>query len=280
MVFVSKLLAHRYPLFFFNLLNCLRSKGINLRVLTGTRDIWVRDFMPLQIDQNKFVQFSYRPKYLLLNRKYRRTITDPNIVCRQLGINAIGASIVLDGGNIIRENEIAICTDRIFIDNPLSDRKNLFREMCSLLELERFIVLPQDPFDPFGHIDGMVRFYNKKTVLINDYSKEDSYFSDILRRTLSKAGLESVPIPYNSFRNVKLLSAKGNYINFLRVKDAIITPVFGTSYDDYAIKAFEKLFGLDLIVPINSRAIADDGGVINCVTWNIEGNAIFEETRG
>ncbi len=34
--------------------------------IQNTRDIWCRDYMPIQIDTNKFVQFNFFPDYYLM----------------------------------------------------------------------------------------------------------------------------------------------------------------------------------------------------------------------
>jgi agmatine deiminase len=49
----------------------------------------------------------------------------------------------------------------------------------------------------------------------------------------------------------------------------VFVPKFGIKEDDIAVKAFEKIFGKP-IVQVDSSEIANDGGVLNCITWNIK----------
>ena len=43
------------------LLAALYSAGVEYRLLDGTHDIWLRDFMPVQIRDGSFVSFRYEP---------------------------------------------------------------------------------------------------------------------------------------------------------------------------------------------------------------------------
>ena len=114
-----------------------------------------------------------------------------------------------------------------------------------------------------------MRFYDEDTVLINDYSKEgDSYYSE-LEEELRRAGLELIPVPYNPYHNVDDKGAIGFYINFLEMKDFILLPFFGLKEDEETLKLFEELFPSTRIRMINSRAIANQGGVLHCISWNI-----------
>jgi agmatine deiminase len=88
----------------------------------------------------------------------------------------------------------------------------------------------------------MVRFYDNDTVLINDFSKEDMDFQLRYRLSLHNAGLKYIEIPYNPYSNKKDDDAKGIYINFLQMKQAIIIPTFGLMEDEAVIRLFEELY--------------------------------------
>jgi agmatine deiminase len=49
----------------------------------------------------------------------------------------------------------------------------------------------------------------------------------------------------------------------------IILPTFGIKEDDEIVKLFEGIFEGSNIYPIDSNEIANDGGFLNCITWNI-----------
>lgn len=53
------------------------------------------------------------------------------------------------------------------------------------------------------------------------------------------------------------------------MKQAVIVPTFKTKYDDKAIKVFEDVFKEQTIKTVESNELADEGGILNCITWNI-----------
>ncbi len=69
--------------------------------------------------------------------------------------------------------------------------------------------------------------------------------------------------------NQPVAEANGDYINYLQMENTVIVPTFGIKEDDEAIKQFETLFAGQTIATIDSNEIANDGGILNCITWNI-----------
>ena len=65
------------------------------------------------------------------------------------------------------------------------------------------------------------------------------------------------------------VSAKGLHLNFLQMKQAIIVPVFNQSTDDKAIRLLENIFEGQKIVAMDCNEISAEGGVLNCISWNI-----------
>ena len=50
-------------------ISSLKEKGYPIEFSQGAKAIWARDYMPIQVAQDKFVAFKYLPDYLL-NQKY------------------------------------------------------------------------------------------------------------------------------------------------------------------------------------------------------------------
>lgn len=113
-IYFSSLLKQQFPTLTANLEKELNIQEIAFSYLTDTKDIWCRDFMPIQIGKDEFVLFNYFPSYLKGASKLR---TDNKKVCEKHGINYTFSSIILDGGNVVRYNNKAILTDRIFAEN-------------------------------------------------------------------------------------------------------------------------------------------------------------------
>jgi agmatine deiminase len=115
----------------------------------------------------------------------------------------------------------------------------------------------------------MVRFLDNNTVLINDYSKENREFQLRFRMALHNAGLDYIEIPYNPYNNKKDDYANGIYINYLQMQQTVIIPTFGLKEDAVVVKQFEQIFKGQKIETIDGNDIAYEGGILNCISWNI-----------
>lgn len=267
-LFVSDRLRERKK-FWKELVKVLDKHQVLFDSLKGTRDIWCVDYMPVQVAPGRFIQFRYNPDYLQ-DRDWPSTITDGASVAQSVGIAPIRSNLLVDGGNVVRGKDAAILTDKIFIENRSHSRKAVLNALETALEAKP-IIIPRDPYDFTGHADGMVRFLDEGTVLVNKYLKDDQpAFQEALKRALKREGLRTIEIPYNPYQNASDDSARGVYINYLQMRGFILLPVFGLPEDDLAFRAFEDLFSGTTIATVEANDIAGDGGVVNCVTWNIK----------
>ena len=63
-------------------------------------------------------------------------------------------------------------------------------------------------------------------------------------------------------------SAAGCYLNFLETERDIFMPVFGCEMDKKAVNMAKNIFPKS-ITPVNIRGIAEDGGGLNCISWEM-----------
>ncbi|WP_439882171.1 agmatine deiminase family protein [Pontibacter sp. MBLB2868] len=268
-LYLTETLEKKHSAFYEQLDISLKHHEIEFTKLAGTKDIWAVDFMPIQTKEYQFIQFIYNPDYLQ-SKKGQKTISNVDSLCEAIGIKPKKSNIILDGGNVVRTSDKVIMCSKVFTENPHISEKQLIRELIELFQVEKLIFIPTHPGDAIGHADGMVRFLDNDTVLINDLSKEKSAFQLSSRMALHNAGLEWIEIPYNPYNNKKTIQANGIYINYLQMKDFILVPTFGMREDEAVVKQFEELFRGSKIATIASNSIAEQGGVLNCITWNIK----------
>lgn len=242
----------------------LNSQGISYKLLNKTHDIWLRDFMPVKTKSGKYVSFQYEPNYLKdcpeLRTDFRKEIAS------QIKLESLVYSdINLDGGNIIfsLSKETAIISDRIFIENRDYSSAELVRELEQLLEA-RVIIIPSLRSDMTGHTDGMIRFVDENTA-VGNASRSLFGLEAHIKTTLRNHGIEVIDFPY--FSSPKD-SAVGCYLNFLETEQTIFLPVFGVDIDNEAIDMAKNIFN-KTIVPININEIAEQGGVLNCISWEL-----------
>jgi len=264
-VYISRCLKRkRYSVFLKRFERKLKAHGIRYDFLQLTNDIWCRDYMPVQTAQNKFTQFKYDPVY--------PPWTDATKVCKDIGIESKVSDIKVDGGNVVRSRTKAIMTKRVIKKNKRRyAERELKTRLKKLLSVKELIIIPECPDDPFGHADGMARFRDgvkdEREVFVNDYGREEAELKEEVYRALEKRGLTPIPMPYDPAG--KGLDARGIYINYLQVGKVVFYPTYGfSSSDKKAGSFFSKYFGANA-VPIRADKIAKEGGILNCISWNI-----------
>jgi agmatine deiminase len=267
-LYLADTLPKKYPNFYARFEKLLTKNKINFKLLPQTKDVWAVDYMPIQIDQNKFVRFVYNPIYLQ-PKKYANTISDVDTICELIGIETTKSNIIIDGGNVTKTTDKVIMTDRIFKDNPTIERKDLINQLHKHFQIDKLYFVPEQPKDFTGHSDGMVRFIDEQTVIINDYKGENEEFSRAFEIAIHNTGLDYIKIPYNPYGNNNYNQANGDYINYLQMENIIFIPTFGIKEDEKVVKQFEQIFAGQNIKTIESNEIANQGGILNCITWNI-----------
>ncbi len=241
----------------------LYSAGVEYQLVDGTHDIWLRDFMPVQIRGGSFVSFRYEPSYLENEPELRTNFK--NDLSLQFSFPVTYSDINLDGGNVVfsPSKEKAIISDRILKENPNYTQAELIKILEQQLKAQ-VILIPslKKKNDMTGHADGMVRFVNENTV-IGNYVPSKKGLEQRIQSVLQEYGIDVIDFPYFSSSND---SAVGCYLNFLETERHIFLPVFDNAMDDKAIAAAEEIFP-KTIVPVNINEIAKEGGVLNCISW-------------
>ena len=116
-VYFSNLLPEAYPESFNELSAIIESAGYKEKLLVETYDIYCRDYMPVQVAEDDFVQFMFRPKAYFKPEEYIG-ITNPVLVelMNRLPLPR-DSPLILDGGNVVKATEKVIITDRVIKDN-------------------------------------------------------------------------------------------------------------------------------------------------------------------
>lgn len=194
------------------------------------------------------------------------------MVCASIGLKTDKFDLTLDGGNIIRWNDKVIMTDKVIPENAYHYRKaELVKKLEVAFEVNKIILIPWYPKDEFGHADGMIRFVDGNTVLVDGYYRDKkSGIGEKLFRVLKSQHLEAVPLQFEVKRESR---HNWGYLNFLQMKDLLLVPQFGIEEDNQALEQIMKLFPefatKGKVDTIDSNVLIKDGGVLNCASWNI-----------
>lgn len=272
-IYFSKRLISALPKLNNDLNEALAKCGIEPIYLDKTNDIWARDYMPVQVSENKFIEYRYDPDYLQGKEKDKRDIkTYPDLVCKAHGIETEKTDIIIDGGNVIKSENAVIMTDKILKENEFHYSKSeLSKELKRLFEVEELVFIPWDSeYDRYGHSDGMVRFINNEEVLINGFY---DHYTSLFKKKLFQA--------LNNFKITKLefgfinFETQWAYMNFLQTQDLILLPSGINKNDDKtALQQFQKIFpeyaDKGRIFQIDVSKLIDGDGALNCVSWTIK----------
>lgn len=267
-VYMSELLMSKYPETCKNLINILEKHHVKYSFIKGTKDIWCRDYMPIQTESGKFIQFRYEPSYLKGKKEWEDSRSDVREVCRLNDIKATFSDINLDGGNVLICEGRAILSDRIFSENPNYEKDSLIDELSKLLECE-IIIIPAQSGDYTGHADGMVRFVNRNTILGNRLADESKRWQKGMQKVLDEYNLTYIDVPFlTDMKDRKHPgSAIGIYVNYLEVNDLIVMPMFNRDEDKQVFEILQKTFPNKKIETIDYNEVAKEGGLLNCTTW-------------
>ena len=242
----------------------LDSFNVVSKLIPKTKDIWSRDYMPIQINNTQFIEYRYDPDYLQGNEKGRRDLkTYPDIVCDSIKLPTEKTDLIMDGGNFVKSSDSVILTEKVVKENRhLYNKTDLIKEIQKTFKINKVVLIPQDKLDEYGHSDGMIRFIDNNTVLINHYYKNDT---ELLTR-LKKAGFRTEIIDYKAKKKDKRNWA---YLNFLQTKDLILLPKFGIDEDLEAFEQIENFYPdyKEKIRQVEMTDIVKYGGALNCITW-------------
>lgn len=266
-VYFSSILLddERYSESFKRVLDCLDKYDVSWSLLEGTKDIWARDFMPVQLRVNEYVSFKYDPSYLKTKPSLR---SNPKEICDTNNIDSSYSDLIVDGGNIVNWESDVIMTSRVFREN-IRNHAHVLRELE--LKLKARVHMVDDLMeDMTGHIDGHLRFIDEKTLLVNELKKEERRWVKSFHKMIKKGGFDYVEMPW--FQTKERDSAIGIYLNYLEVGRVIVFPVFEVegNKDEEALGVIKKVFPERMIMPVNVNEIAKDGGLLNCVSWQIK----------
>ena len=255
-----------YPKVAENLMYALYKEGIETEYLPHSKSkkhVWARDYMPIQLEEGRFVKYVYRPDYLKNDRDYIPNYTG---MIRKLGLNCKPTSLVIDGGNVVKCDDAVIMTDKVLKENLGFDAYGLRSRLEELFEAD-VVFIPWDRYEMFGHADGMVRYIGNRRVLLNLYAD----FDKGLRERILKALEGHFAVEELRFDVPRCSKYSWAYLNYLHVNNRIFVPGLGIEEDIMAIEQIKGFFPECNVIRIpDCLELVRDGGALNCVTWTIK----------
>lgn len=232
-------------------------------------DIWIRDFAPI-CARGTSVRFRYDPPHAPRTRG--RDLS--NAVGALLGLRRIPSrrdDLALEGGNLVHNGAgVGVATRTLVKRNR--GLQAVWR-VQQALGLDRLVVVPLEPEDRSGHVDGMLRFASPELLLVNDYARVGGgrefqrQLDETLDSRLSYALRVSLPYRWSWPALEGWHDARGNYANFLLTGQRVYVPVFDVPEDREAEAVFECVFP-GRVSYVYAGPIARYGRSLNCIAWN------------
>lgn len=274
-VFISDKFKEFFPSSYARLIKLFDEMEIEWGEVEGTKDIWIRDYMPIQISDDRYIVYKYNPDYLKdIGKKY---LTDSKTIFKDVlhHYHWRDVKITLDGGNVVTCANHRILTDKVFRENGKALYDPDFWIYLEEALYSDIIFLPwhcdtsrEKNADVYGHADGLVKWVGGNRILMSNYRDFYPKEADKIRRRLEDARLEvtemlfDVPYPNKDFNWA--------YINYLQVGNKIIVPTFGIPEDKQALKYIQEANPDCVVRGFRMRHIARNGGALHCITWNIK----------
>lgn len=262
-LYLSHLLPQRYPAVYAQIVAACAQFGQPHDLVPGTRDIWVRDFMPIPLPDGRLLAYRYEPDYLK-DLKDAKSRSEPAAICAEMKLPTVQTNLIIDGGNVIRQGQTLIMADKVVKENSgLYTAESLKAKLREDFQLEKVVFIPQDPKDIYGHADSMVRFINEQTMLVNYYY--DGHGPVV--NPLKAAGLHVKALKLSGVKHTQ--GKYWPYLNFLQTENMLLYTRIEPRYDAEVLEQLERYFPAyrGRMLAIEMREVTKKDGALNCISW-------------
>jgi agmatine deiminase len=241
-------------------------------------DIWMRDIAPVFLVDAAGAVASVRFRFNGWGGKYAYG-GDTEVAERvqnELTLPAFASPLVLEGGGIESDGRgLCLTTRDVALNpnrNPDLDQAAAEAALADALGATRVVWVERGLLNDHtdGHIDNIARVIGENRVVCMRPSGADDPNADVLgeiEADLRAAGLtvETIPSPGLVLgRDGAPLPA--SYLNFYIANNAVVVPVFGSSFDDAGLSALTALFPGRRVVGVPAKVFVQEGGTIHCIS--------------
>lgn len=271
-IYISPALQHECPRLWESIHSALTERKIRHGILLlDPKYMWCRDYMPIQIDDDKYVAYHFKPDYLLKFKKcYEYALKcDGYKICKEMNYPVDSMDLILDGGNVVKCGDTIVMTDKVFLENPDKSRLEVERILHNKLQSD-ILFLPWDDKEEYGHSDGMVHYAGDGRVLVPSfyYDFYPDFAIDIEKKLEKK--IDVIRLRMDVKRKHRTNWA---YINFLQTEKLIMVPQLGFEEEDaLAIEQISQVYPGIEVIGIPSIEAVRKGGALNCISWNVKDN--------
>lgn len=243
-------------------------------------DIWVRDTGPIFAvcsGQERAIRFrsnGWGGKYEL---PHDESVGDD--IAQLAGVPVVEHDFILEGGALEHNGAGWILSTRQCLLNPNRNpgwtETEAEHALSRSLGCQRLLWINEGLLNDHtdGHIDNLVRFIGKDTVVCQHPTGADDpnaqLYVDIATQ-LTVMGLQVCTLPSPG----RVCSAEGDimpasHMNFIIGNKTIAVPLYQTESDDAVVAGLARLFPDRKVVGLASRALLSGGGSFHCITQQV-----------
>jgi len=242
----------------------LKKLGIPLNnvkfIHLNTDDVWTRDYGPTTVFSGK------KQKPVLLWNHYYQEYYPYQKADADAGIS-LGAALnlpvhrlplIIEGGNMLTDGAgTMVMFSSAYYTNPEVDSVKLKRIVSDYFGCNKLVLFPPLKGELTGHIDMIVKFTSKDTVIVTKSKLDYKWYADFekIANTLSKMTSSTgkrftvlrIEMPETENSDETFYS----YINSLIVNDKVVVPMFSNAKaDKIAMATYKKIFPNKKVVGI------------------------------
>jgi len=251
-----------------------------------TNDAWCRDHGPVFLhpppgSEPALIDWDYNA----WGGKYPPFDNDhavPRQIADRLGYRRFVPGIVMEGGSIEGNGAgLLLTTEQCLLNpnrNPGLSREEIERYLRDNLAVEKVIWLTGgelDGDDTDGHVDQLVRFVSKNTVVVAlDDDPSDANFSPLrqnyvqLQTEIDQQGrsLRIVPLPMPRAKFVHDQRLPASYCNFYLANSVCLVPQFDDPADKVAVQILRGLLPARQVIGLPALDLVYGLGAFHCLT--------------
>jgi agmatine deiminase len=214
----------------------------------NTDDVWTRDFGPTTVLNNdgskNFIWNNYYEVYTSFQKHSADAACD---LGRYFDIPVFRVPLVVEGGNIITDGEgTIIMFNSVLSNNSDYDLNKLKKVMKNYYGCNNLILLPSLTGELTGHIDMVVKYIDKNTLMVIESDKSFRWYNNF--ESIAKVLSETKSSSGSNYKIIRLKMPKidnesvnfWSYINSLTLNGSLIVPTFGVAEDTSAIDSYRK----------------------------------------
>lgn len=269
-IYFSPALEKECPVLWDSIHKALMVRGIRHGFLMNEpKYFWCRDYMPIQIADDKFISYTFKPDYLLeFEKRYRFALDcDVEKICIDMNYPSTKMDLIMDGGNVVKCGDTIVMTEKVFVENRDKSRADVEKQLREKLQCD-ILFLPWDKGEKYGHSDGIIHYVGEGKVLMTNYQDYDAKIAREMEKRLAKK-FDVITLRYKTKQKHY---SNWAYINFLQTENLIMLPQLGLEEDEQALEQISAVSPDCEVIGIPAIEAVRKGGAMNCISWNIKDN--------